>query len=798
MKSCYIEFEKKAVRTFGNEPSSQSWACLDNFPIEWRYGRRGVRLLFIERSFGGALSYHQGMTRVTAWPSPFFGVLTALLAFATPTPAAATVYYVSASSGNDGAAGTSPGAPFRTLAKVNGLALLPGDQVRLFCGEIWRADPLIVTRSGSSGSPITFTSHPLGCAEQPTLTGAWPVAGWAAAGPSLWVTDLDLGANAGRFSGGARQVFRGGARLGIGRWPNLLGGPNGDGYATIDAEPAAARLQDAELPAGSWVGARVHAKGIRWYIVNRDVVAQAGATLTLNDDLACIGTADCAGWGYFLSNHLLTLDREGEWYWEAATNRLFLFSAGPPADGEIEATTVVDVPGNLDAGVVLGRHLQNEIAYVTVENLRVERFHDAGIGFPENLELDENHHLSLIGNTIEDVESTGIRLATWVWNAGANSGWRGGHDLLVENNVIVGANHFGIDGYSFASTFRGNTLRDIGRIEELAASGLGCGITGSNCTENGDGFRLRLSTARNAHDNQISRNVFENVGMNGLDVFGYRNTVEENIFRDICITKGDCGAIRTFGRDNLASTQVYEVTLRRNLVRGVEGNTDGCHPSFAARLGIGLYLDNFSRDLTVEDNLVEGASWVGLLFQNATGSATGNVLYGNASEPWGTQWGSQLDLRGNGVTSVAQSGNALVGLAASRFSLTTEAAGLLSASNGNFFWNPFYAGQHIRRGGTASGLAGWRSATGFDLASVEQGYTQAPGEEPRTRLLVNENAANQPFPTPAGARDLAGALLVSPLVLAPFSAQVMVVPEALVFADGFETGSTAAWSLTSP
>ncbi len=104
------------------------------------------------------------------------------------------------------------------------------------------------------------------------------------------------------------------------------------------------------------------------------------------------------------------------------------------------------------------------------------------------------------------------------------------------------------------------------------------------------------------------------------------------------------------------------MVLRRNIVRGVEGNTGGCHPNFAARLGIGLYLDNFSRDLEVEDNTIEGASWVGLLFQNSTGSATGNILYGNASGPWGTQWGSQLDLRGNGITSVAQSGNRLVAL----------------------------------------------------------------------------------------------------------------------------------------
>lgn len=713
-------------------------------------------------------------------------------------PASATVYYVSAVTGNDADSGLSPADAFRTLARVNGLALAPGDQVRLLCGETWRADPLIVVRSGSSGSPITFTSHPLACGNRPILSGAWPIAGWSTAGANLWVADLDLGANAGRFAAGLRQLFRGNDRLGIGRWPNLGGGPSGDGYARIDSEPAAARLQDAELPAGNWTGARVHAKGIRWYILNRDVTAQAGTTLTLNDDLSCIGTANCAGWGYFLSSHLLTLDREGEWFWEAATNRVFLYSALAPADGELEGTTVVDVAGAFDGGVVIGEHLQDHVGWVTIDNLHVRRFHDAGITFPENLELDENHHLTITNNLIEDVDSTGIRFATWVWNAGANSGWRGSTDLLVENNEISGSNHFGIDVYSRNSVFRGNVLRDIGRIEELSASGLGCGVTGTNCTENGDGFRLRLSTVRNAHDNLLERNLFERIGMNGLDVFGYRNTIEENIFHDICITKGDCGAVRTFGRDNLAATQVYEVTLRHNLVRGVEGNTDGCHPSFAARLGIGLYLDNFSRDLTVENNTLEGASWVGLLFQNSTGVATGNVAYGNASGAWGTQWGSQLDLRGVGVTSVSQSNNRLVALDGDRFTLTTEAASLLTASNNNSFWNPFYATQHIRRGGSATGLAGWRSATGFDLGSNEQNYTQPPGEAPRTQLLVNESATSQNFPVPPGATSLAGAPLGSPLNIAAYSSQVIVLPQALIFGDGFESGNTAAWSLTLP
>lgn len=711
-------------------------------------------------------------------------------------PVAATVYYVSSETGDDADDGESVEDAFATLDHVNGLALQPGDEVRLLCGETWRADPLIVTRSGSAGNPIVVSSHPADCEDRPILSGAWPVSGWVPAGGNLWVADLDEGANAGRFPNGMRQLFRGEARLGIGRWPNLGAGPNGDGYAVIDAEPADARLQDAGLPAGDWTGARVHAKGIRWYILNRDVVDDLGSILVLNADLSCDYTPSCADWGYFVTSHLLTLDREGEWFWDASTNEVYLFTTTPPVDEELEATAIVDLPGSHDGGIVLGNHLQEEIAWVEIENLRIERWYDAGITFPENLETDENHDLVLRGNEIVDVDGTGIRLATWVWNAGPLSGWRGGVDLLVEDNLVEGANHFGIDGYSVDSTFRGNEIRDIGRIEELSPTGLGCGVTGSNCTENGAGFRLRRSTERNAHDNTIEQNAFERIGMNGLDVFGSTNTIEENVFRDICITKGDCGAVRTFGSGNLATTTVADVVLRSNVILGVEGNTDGCHPDFRHRLGIGLYLDQYSRDLVVEDNTVSGASWVGLLFQNSTGEASGNVLYGSSSGDWGQQWGSQFDLRGVGVTDVELSENRLVSLDTDRYTLTlqsSDASTLVTSSNSNTFWNPFYDTLHIRRGGVAENLAGWQGATGFDAASTEHDYTQGAAEEARTMLLVHDGSSSGTFAVPPGTVDLDGLPVVSPVVLAPWTSMVVVVPPGSIFADGFETGDTSAW-----
>jgi hypothetical protein len=87
-------------------------------------------------------------------------------------------YYLDNASGSDSNSGRSPGAPWRTIGKVNSIALAPGDTVYLKRGGIWREtlDPKI---GGAPGRPITFAAY--GSGPQPTISGSDPVRGWKAA-----------------------------------------------------------------------------------------------------------------------------------------------------------------------------------------------------------------------------------------------------------------------------------------------------------------------------------------------------------------------------------------------------------------------------------------------------------------------------------------------------------------------------------------------------------------------------------------------------------------------------------------
>ena len=197
--------------------------------------------------------------------------------FARPT---AVTYYVSSSSGNDNHDGLSEANAFATIAKVNALNLQPGDRVLLKCGDVWHAEQLILSKSGTELAPIVFSSYPAGCADKPSLSGSRSIGGWVVDAGNVYRADLSPT----DFPLGINQLFRNGQRLTLGRWPNL-DAPNA-GYAFVDAHTAGGnQITDNELPAVDWAGAIVHIKNIRWSMLDRQVTSTSGHTLTLNQGL---------------------------------------------------------------------------------------------------------------------------------------------------------------------------------------------------------------------------------------------------------------------------------------------------------------------------------------------------------------------------------------------------------------------------------------------------------------------------------------------------------------------------------
>lgn len=660
--------------------------------------------------------------------------------------AADTTYYVSSSAGDDAFDGLSEARPLRSLTRVNQLALGAGDRVLLRCGDTWRAEMLVVTASGTADEPIAISSYPEGCQPRPILSGAQPISGWVQHAASVFAADLSAGANSGLFALGINQLFRLGQRLPLGRWPNL--DAPGGGYAFIDSSSQApAQISDAALPAGDWTGAIAHIKGMRWYMMNREVTAASGSTLSLNADIYCYTTGDCTGWGYFLNSHLATLDAEGEWYYDSATNVVYLYTLlGAPADGAVAGSVILSGAGSELGAVILGRHAGEHVANVVIENLDIRGWFAHGITAPEALELDDNQHVAVRSNAITDVDGTGIRMSSWVWNAGAASGWRGGRNLQVLDNVVDGANEYGIRTHVVESTIAGNTVRNVGLIENLGRAGMGCGFdTTEACTINGSGIFLDIHLQQDSYQgNTVERNQIRRVAMGGIDTSSAKNELRMNFVEEACFAKADCGGIRGYGLSSLEQTSVYDVVVDRNIVVDTIGNTDGCSSAFSSLFGFGIYFDHYSRDIAVTGNTVLRSSAGGILFWwRSTGTITGNTAYANAYEEAGGGNAQIAVWDYEGVelgTQVTLSDNATVGVDADqKLVRISSPANLVSAENNDYF-NPFTDELFERTSDWRSlTLAEWQPFINGDWASRTSWFTQAPGEEPRSRIFYNES-----------------------------------------------------------
>ena len=88
-------------------------------------------------------------------------------------------YYIDSSTGDDSNSGRSPASAWRTLGKINSIALEPGETVYFRRGQIWR-ETLEPRNGGAIGHPVTFTAYGGGAA--PVISGSDVVGGWA--GPS--------------------------------------------------------------------------------------------------------------------------------------------------------------------------------------------------------------------------------------------------------------------------------------------------------------------------------------------------------------------------------------------------------------------------------------------------------------------------------------------------------------------------------------------------------------------------------------------------------------------------------------
>jgi parallel beta-helix repeat protein len=341
------------------------------------------------------------------------------LGFAIEPARAASIHF--APDGDDArtlAQAQDPATPWKSLAKVGGVALAPGDSVLLRRDGIWR-ETLRIPRSGNEVSRIVVAPYGSGN-QMPRITGSDELAG--VFGADGWSAKVAGGVVA--------RVFDGRGVLAVARFPQT-------GWLVAGSVEADTALSAASVASADWRGASIHLRSAMWTLETHKVARQVAGRL-VPDTKAVYAYPDSVR--FFLSNHPSAF-RAGQdaWAFTASDSTLRWTGSASKVEASIRYY-------NLD----LGGSSWVKVTGIQLEHAAFSAFHASGA----NVVIEGCRILHPDQNGVDMIGAAG----------------------QILSNTIVGANRYGVSAYGKNYRIEGNEVRLTaqGRWLGPAAMGNGC------------------------------------------------------------------------------------------------------------------------------------------------------------------------------------------------------------------------------------------------------------------------------------------------------------------------------------
>jgi len=488
-------------------------------------------------------------------------------------------YYFSTLTGDDSrtlAQAQNPSTPWKTINKLNSIftSLLPGDSVLFKRNEIFSGS-IQVQKSGSSTLPIVISAY--GTGNNPVITGFISLTGWVSSGNGVFQT------NAASCKNTLNMVTFNDVPKAIGRYPN-------SGYLYFESHVGTTSITDNQLSGTpNWTGAEVVIRKTHWVIDRNLITNHSGNTITYNSGSVYPGID---GYGYFIQNDPKTLDQVGEWYLNNTSKNLQMyFGSINPSTCSVKAS-IIDTLVKIDG--------YNNISFY-------------------NLSFEGANVAAFLLNTADQ-----IRIQKCVINSSGFDAIRicGGSDnSLIDNCIINNTNNTAI----YVGVWAGATSTCTITNNKISKTGIVPGMGG-----NGDDATVGISV--DCENSLIQYNEVDTSGYHGI-AFDENNTkVKHNLVNHFCSVKDDGAGIYTWKGSYV--TQSGNEVINNIVINGV-GAAGGTN-STINKSAMGIYMDDYSQNVSITDNTVSNCSGGGLFMgwyaKNIT--LSNNTSYNNKYQFW--------------------------------------------------------------------------------------------------------------------------------------------------------------------
>ena len=442
---------------------------------------------------------------------------------------------------------------------------------------------------------------------------------------------------------------------------------------------------------GDLTGARLVALDTRQghSIYWRTIVAHdiAAGRITVDEPCTLASADPGLGWGsnYYVEGLPGLLDTPGEWWYDAATRRLYLWplTPGDPSSTRLEIA-------RREIGINLSEH-----SYTTVDGLVLEFFN--GTAILQDNSLESRSLNNSVRNVILRYAERGVYVSQGVGHLPSNIT----DGFALEDSVIehIDANAIfmnywsqdGLDPDSFThagivnSVIRNNEFHHVGFRGD---GGRGVGVA----FHFADKFRFEGNHIHHiAHNGvQFYKSIIQSTKSYGFDPDEIKTgeiLIKDNIFEMACQLTTDCGALKIWGdppdnhvfRDVLVSGNVFRNTFGWTRVSEKRGRWAGGSGSEILGMGgSGLFVDMAS-GIHVHRNIAYNNAFSGFAFTGAWRDGA-VVFYNNVAA------NSLHGLRLGGASFDTHGGSVNAQVANSVF-VNNEGYGILQLDNDGLYGN---------------------------------------------------------------------------------------------------------------